>query len=116
MKSNNVELAKSYYLAMIENDFDHMEYCLSEHVEFVSPFATLAGKEKVFEAAKNFASSVPSLNIRQQFENTEAVMLVIDINFAAPIGKLRSTSMIKIKDDKIVSIELFFDGLQMQNS
>ena len=62
--TENIDKAVSYYQAMLDKKLDIVESYLSHEVEFIGPIATMQGRDGVFEAAKRFADSLISLEIR----------------------------------------------------
>lgn len=114
MVSKNIAIAQDYYTAMAEKDAAGLEQRLHPAVHFVSPLAELHGKEDVFAAAKGFMGAFQSLTIRVSFGSDDQVMLVLDTMFPAPIGNLRTASLVTIKDELITKIELFYDGKQLE--
>ena len=107
MDTNNIKIAESYYVAMVEKDSNEMGKYLNPDVELISPFGKMVGKEAVLEAA---GKSTPlSITIRAKFGQEDQVMLAYDWLFNEPIGNLRAAALITFKDGLIVKNELFFD-------
>jgi hypothetical protein len=68
----------------------------------------------VFAAVKGFMGAFQSLTIRASFASETQAMLAIDTLFPAPIGNLRTASLVTIQDGLITKIELFYDGKQLE--
>jgi len=51
--TDNLDLAESYYNAMLAKDFDKMASYLHDNVHFIGPLAEMHGKESVVAAAKH---------------------------------------------------------------
>jgi len=109
MVDQNISLVEAYYKAMGQKSLDQMENYLHPNVKLTSPFSTISGKEAVLNAAKHFFSVFESLTIRAKFGSANQVMLVIDVNCPAPIGKLRTAVFVTIQENLIASTELFHD-------
>lgn len=110
MSKENLAVAESYYAAMNKKDIESMEKLLSPNILFVGPLAELRGKDAVLQAIKGFTSAFERLSIRSKFHSDGEVMLAIDTEFPAPIGNLRTASLLTIQDGRIVKIELFYDS------
>jgi ketosteroid isomerase-like protein len=114
MVNKNMAIAQGYYTAMAGKDAAGLEQYLHPAVHFVSPLAELHGKEDVFAAVKGFMGAFQSLTIRASFASETQAMLAIDTLFPAPIGNLRTASLVTIQDGLITKIELFYDGKQLE--
>lgn len=114
MNKNNMEIAKSYYTAMGKKNIQEFEQYLHPDVKVISPLIEKTGKEVVLEALKGFIAAFNTLMIRAAFDSPDQAILVIDVDYPAPIGNIRTASLISIQDALIVKIELFFDGRPFQ--
>ena len=115
MVNKNIAIAQGYYTAMAEKDVVGLERFLHPAVHFVSPFAEMTGKEGVLAAAKGLMPTFQSLIIRASFGSETQAMLAMDTVFPAPIGNLRTASLVTIQDGLITKIELFYDGKQLES-
>ena len=108
---DNVAIAETYYKAWGEKDFDRMEKVLDPHVQLITPLeeTVVLGKEAILEKLKKGAAFFKDLTIRAKFGSGNQTMLVIDLDFPFPIGKMRSASLMTFQKGLITSIELFFD-------
>lgn len=106
----NVAIAEAYYRAMNNKDVSGIAECLHPDIQFVSPMATLSGKDAVLEAAKRFMSLVKRITIHAKVSSADRVMLTYDGDFGEPIGICRTAVFMTFKDHLIARLELFFDA------
>lgn len=107
--TNPQDIAEKYYTAMGEKNIDKMGHYLHSEVEFKAPIRSLKGKESVLTAAKQLVAAFDSLNIRSKFSSGDQAVLIIDLDFPDPIGRLPTAALLQVEKDLIVKIELFFD-------
>lgn len=79
-------------------------------IDFLGPLAKMSGKNAVVSAAQNLAYVITNIEMRAEFASNDKVVLIFDMMFPAPIGKLRSCSFMTLKDGLIYKIELFYDA------
>jgi hypothetical protein len=108
--TNNLTLAENYYYHMLHKNFDAMDKCLHPDVHFISPLAEMSGKNLVVDAAQNLRKILNDIKMRARFSNNHQVMFVYDFFFPEPIGTLRSSGLIELKEHLISKIELFYDA------
>lgn len=108
--NNNITLVETYYQNMMEKNFEAMEKCLHDDVDFIGPLSTMSGKEAVVNAAKNLSAMCESIIIKAKFSAADQVMLAYDFYFPKSIGKLPAAVLMNIKNNQISRIELFYDG------
>lgn len=109
MTGKNIMLAKAYYQAMNEKDFSAVEKYWHSDARLITPFGERQGKDAILPAVKEFINSFETLIIRASFGSENQAMLVVDLDYPLPIGKLRSAVLMTFKDDCIIESELFFD-------
>lgn len=110
MNKNNMEIAKSYYTAIGQKNIQEVERYLHPHVHVISPLIEKNGKKAALEALKGFIAAFNTLTIRTAFSSHDQAMLAVNVEYPAPIGNLRTASLISFQDGLIVKVELFFDG------
>jgi hypothetical protein len=110
MSSANLNKAESYYLAMYHKNYEEMASYIHPNVHFIAPLSTIDGKESVVRAAKHFSLLFDNLKIREKFEHSDKVMLVLDLDCPSPIGTIRYASMLSFENGLISRIELFYDA------
>ena len=110
MNNNNLTVAEAYYTAMSEKNVMGMGKHLHPDIHFLGPLAEIKGKEEFLEAAKGFTSFFKTLTIRAKFGSEDQAMLVYDLDFPAPIGKLPTAALLTFQEGLISKIELFCDG------
>lgn len=106
----HITIAKSYYRAMLEKDFDKMASYLDDAVQIISPLSTVHGKNDVVHAAKNFAALLQDVQIRSEFSSDNQIMFAYDMILPEPIDRLRSALLMSFNDQLINKIELFYDA------
>ena len=112
--TDNLNLAESYYNAMLAKDFDKMASYLHDNVHFLGPLAEMQGKNAVVTAAKNFGGILQDIQIRSRFAAGDQIMLAYDMVVPAPIGKFRAAVLMEFRDLLISKIELFYDASPFQ--
>lgn len=110
----NIAIATAYYKAIGEKKMADVEKHLHLNVELISPMATVPGKQAVLGAIENFSAAVSNLNIRAKFASEDQAMLAYDVDFPAPIGKVRGAVLMTFKDNLISRIELFYDARPLE--
>ncbi len=108
------ETAVAYITAMGNKDIGGIGACLHPDVHFLSPMTEITGKTAVLEGVKTFLPIFQKLQLRVKGSVGDQAMLVYDLIFPAPIGRLRVAALLTVCDDLITDIELFFDGRQME--
>src|SRR5258705_308768 len=98
MSNNNVAIAEAYYTAMSEKNLAGMEKYLHPDVHFIGPLAELTGKKLVLEGANRFIALFNTLTIRTKFGSGDQAMLVNDLDFPAPIGKIPTAVLMTFQD------------------
>lgn len=109
-QKNHLNIAESYYEAMLKKNFDTMASYLHENIQFIGPLSEMQGKEPVVNAAKNLSQILLNIHIRSKFSFDNQIMLAYDFIFPEPIGKLRAAVLMEFINDTISKIELFYDG------
>jgi len=112
--TDNLNLAESYYNAMLAKDFDKMANYLHDNVHFIGPLAEMHGKDNVVTAAKNFGGILQDIQIRSRFSSANQIMFAYDMVVPAPIGKFRAAVLMEFTDGFISKIELFYDARPFQ--
>ena len=112
--TDNLNLAESYYNAMLAKDFDKMAGYLHDNVHFLGPLAEMDGKDAVVTAAKNFGGILQDIQIRSRFAAGDQIMLAYNMVVPAPIGKFRAAVLMEFKGRLISKIELFYDASPFQ--
>lgn len=110
MTKENIDTAISYYTAMGKKDINEASKHLHPDIHLISPLAEINGKNAVIEAIKGFMSSFNAIHIRAKLSNEDSAMLVIDVTYPAPIGLLRTASLLAVQNGVITRIELFHDA------
>lgn len=112
--TDNLNLAESYYNAMLAKDFDKMASYLHDNVNFIGPLAEMHGKDAVVTAAKNFGGILQDIQIRSRFAAGDQIMFAYDMVVPAPIGKFRAAVLMEFTNRLISKIELFYDASPFQ--
>ena len=107
---NNVDIAEAYYTSMGKKDIASIGKYLHPNVECTGPLGKMIGKEAFLEGIKNFASFFKTLTIRAKFGFGDQAMVVYDLDFPEPIGKLSSAALMTLHEGLITKMELFFDA------
>lgn len=107
---HHLDIAESYYRALLQKDFDTMASYLHPDIHFIGPLAEMHGKEPVVAAATNLSQILSNIEIRARFGAGNQIMLAYDFMFPEPIGKLRAAVLMEFTHHLISKIELFYDG------
>jgi len=110
MNINPVEIIEEYYTSLAKKNVQSIEKYLHPDVRFIGPLDVVKGKKSVLEATQNFAAFFKTLTIRAKFGSKDQAIIVYDVDFPEPMGKIRSTSLMTFKDGLVTEIELFYDG------
>ena len=113
MNKDSIALAEKYYTALGEKNIAYLEKQLHPDVQFIGPLGEVKGKEAVLEHTKKFAAFFKSLKIRAKFGSQDQAMIVYDVDLPAPIGNIRTASLMNFQNELVIRIELFFDAASM---
>jgi ketosteroid isomerase-like protein len=114
-KNNNMAVAEKYYAALARKDLTEMAQYLHPDVEFISPLATLQGKQAYLKAAKGFAEAIVTITVRGIFGDDNQVMMAYDTLFPEPIGHFATASLITFEDGLMRKLEFFYDSRPLVN-
>ena len=107
---DNVAVMKKYYEMLAKKDVGNLGKYLHADVEFRAPLAKYQGKEAVLEATKGFASFFNTLSIRTCFGSGDQAVLLYDLDFSEPVGKVPTAAVMTFKEGLVAKIELFYDA------
>ncbi len=110
MENNNTAIAETFYTAMGEKNVEAMEKYIHPEIQFSTPLVAIKGKEDYLEAVANFTAFFKTLTIRAKFGEGDQAMVVYDLDYPAPIGKLPAAALMTFQKELIVKIELFYDA------
>ncbi len=105
-----IDVAESYYKAMVEKRFDKVESYLHPEVHLISPLSEINGRDNVVSSARGLAQVLERIEIRARFREEDQIVLVYDFIFTNSVGKLQASALMGFKEGLIASIELFYDG------
>lgn len=115
MNQNNVAIAKAFYTAMSEKNIGTMEKYVHPDIQFTAPLAKLQGKEAYLEALKGFTAFLKTLTLRAAFAEGDQAVVVYDVDFPVPVGKVASVALMTFQEGLITKIELFYDARPFGN-
>lgn len=110
MTEKNIATAQAYYEAMDHKDLASLEKYLHPDIILISPMDTLAGKDAVVIAAKEFMPYFKSFKIRAKCGSGDHVMMACDVEYPDPIGIVKTAVLMTFKDGLIFRNEIFFDA------
>jgi ketosteroid isomerase-like protein len=110
MQQKNITLAEEFYTSMGQKNVAALEKYVHPDIQFTTPLAKLVGKKDYLEAVKKFVSLFNKLTIRAKCGSENQAIIVYDVDFPMPIGKLPSAALMTFRDGLITNIELFFDS------
>ncbi|MBA4117855.1 MAG: hypothetical protein C0514_03050 [Candidatus Puniceispirillum sp.] len=103
------QIAKEFYEAFAQKDFETMAGYLHADVSLITPLARLEGKEAYLGAARGFSVLFTALTIRALLGEGDEVMLVYDVACLPPVGVSRAAAHVIFEDGLMKRIELFHD-------
>lgn len=110
MSENKIAIATAYYQAMSSKNLPLLETYLHPEVRLISPMAEVMGKEAVLNSVKHFCAFFNTLTIRERFAAGDQAMIVYDLDFPLPIGKVHAAVLISFEGNLISRFELFYDA------
>ncbi len=112
---NNIEIAESYYKNIFAKNFDEIEKCLHEDIQFISPCININNKQELIESTKKFSEIVGDIQIKEKCDSGNTVILIYYFELTKPVIQFRSAVLMKLKDNLISNIELFYDrGIEVK--
>lgn len=108
--NKNVEIAEAYYTAMGKKNIAEMEKYLHPNVRIIGPLGEMNGKEVVVDSLKKLIIPLKAVMIRTKCGSNDHAVLICDLEFSEPIGKLPSAICMTFQDGLIIKNELFFDA------
>jgi hypothetical protein len=107
MSDNRLQLAQQSYEAFAAGDRDFFEQHLAENFTFSSPLDVELDRDGYFKRCWTGAGKGQKFNFLRLIQPDEEVVVTYEIT--KPNGdKRRNTEIVRIKDDKIVSVEVYF--------
>ena len=110
MAIDNAMKAEEYYKLIGEKNVEGMKKYFDSEIEFISPLATLKGREAVAEATGNFMKAFKTLKIRAKFGSGDQAMIVYDVDIPGVASNFPGASLLTFRNNLIVRIELFHDA------
>ncbi|MGE3954527.1 MAG: nuclear transport factor 2 family protein [Parachlamydiales bacterium] len=113
MSHDSAAIAKAYYNALAQKDFNEIEGLFHPGIELIAPLAKVKGKEGALEAARNFAKAFRKLKIRTVLKGEDQAVVVYDVEFPDPIGHLPAAALVHVEGGLIIRLELFYDARRL---
>lgn len=110
MDNKTVSITREFYTLMSEKKITSLSKYLHQDIHFITPLATLNGKEAYIEAAKKFALAFKTLTIHTIFGSENEAVMIYDVELPAPIGKFRAAAILTFENFLIKELELIYDG------
>lgn len=114
MKSNK-QISEAFYQAMFNNE-GWQDY-LANEVSFLGPLASLVeGKEAVVNITTQFLAQKHTGTIKNIIAEEDSICVLTQYQLGHPAVELLeidACEILKIKDGKVLSMEVFFDSLQV---
>lgn len=112
--NNNIAIAKAYYQSMDEKNLTSIEPYVDAQIDFISPMATLKGKELFIQAVKSFQAQIHSIIVQAAYESHNQVLVIYNIDFFnKPSILLHGASLMTFNNGLITKIELFWDNKKL---
>jgi len=102
-------IAEKYYAALVEKDIATAKQYIDDQIQFISPLATITGKETFLGAIQRFIDSFDTLVIRHSCAKDDKTMFAYNVHFKQPLTLLHAAGLVTEKDGLITKIELFYD-------
>ena len=103
------EAVDSYYQAWTELGGDLGKVPLADDFLFVSPVATLQGREQVQAMAAQFGPAAVDFRVREQFIAPGAVTTIVEWELPGVEGTTSAAELLTVRDGVIHKAELFYD-------
>jgi len=110
MSNSLKDVCTRYLAAWQKKDIDAIAACVHPDIRFVSPTATVDGREKYLAAAQRFFTIFDKLDLNGAFYGSDAAMFSLDFHCVAPIGDCPTAEFVSFKDGLIHVDQLFFDA------
>jgi len=105
-------LATRYVEACGQHDYDSVAQCLAPDVAFKGPNTQTTGVEAYLAALKRMAPIWKGNHIRKVFADDTSACVIYDFITSTEAGSIPAIELLTYRDDRIASIELFFDRVQ----
>ncbi len=106
----NLETGESYLAAWKNKDIDAIASFLDPDVHFKGPMTEVDGAGAVLAGAQRMLPMLRDLQIRSKFASGNQAIFTYDFICQEPIGVCRTAELMTFENDRIKSIELFFDA------
>ena len=100
----------SYLAAWARKDIHAIEAVLHPDVHFKAPMQELDGRDAVVAGTARMFPRLERFENAQQFIAGDRAMFAYDFVCISPIGLCRTAELVRIEDNLIREIELFFDA------
>ena len=104
-------LVETYLKAFEQGDFERVRSCLADSFTYTGPTARFSNPESFLENVWHVGQILHRVEIRKTFVEDNDVCTIM--NFHVHLDERRAVPVVqwsKVEDDKIVSIEVFFDA------
>lgn len=110
MDNKTVARTREFYTLMSEKKITPLANYLHQDIHFITPLATLSGKEAYLQAARKFASAFNTVTIHTIFGSENQAVMIYDVELPAPIGKFRAAAILTFENSLIRELELIYDA------
>lgn len=110
MSSNQAkEIAKNYFEAMANRDVEKIISLAADHITTSSPLGKLEGIQSFRNFQVGFAKMINQLTLLAAFGDDEKGVIIYEMD-TLPVKYAVAAEYIIVKDGKIVSTEVIYDG------
>lgn len=116
MSNSNLAIAEAYFAAMSAKNIASLEVYLHPDIELIAPLAKVTEKAAVLEQIIKAMSLFNTLIVRTKFSSDDHAIVIYDVEFPAPVGKMSTAALLTFQDSLIIKIELFYDARAIEKT
>jgi ketosteroid isomerase-like protein len=112
MTGNAANIARTYFDAWKEKDFDTMRSLVMDDVRFEGPLATLEGAEDYMDGIRGLSQIISELVVEKVFVEGQDVLTwyTMHTTVASPVPV---ANWLHVEDGKISSLKVAFDAREL---
>ena len=103
------DVVDRYFTALKRKDFATMRALLHDDVTFKGPLGTTDGADDYIGTLEQVTANMTGVERRALFADGEDVCQVYDLVLSAPAVTLPVAQWLKVRENRIATVRLFFD-------
>ena len=113
MRGDNGEIARTYFRAWKDRDFDALRGILADNVTFRGPLGTADGAEECLRGLRGLAQIITDINVQHVFVDGQDVLTWYDLRTRVVAPPTPTANWSHIENGKITTIRATFDPRQI---